>query len=149
MDNLMMGNSKSIAIRTCPFCRKPIINTQRYKDIVSHLFVTDINPIKERAFGNMVINDKRKELTDAVTIMSVKYDPALRACTAINSQAFENSYNKSIAFVSPEVIRPHSKAGPRKSSRKGRKKGARSNNIRRRRIAAISRLRLKYVRTNR
>lgn len=51
MDNLMMGDSKTVKIRCCPFCRKPIINTGRYKDLVNATFKNEINPIKERVYG--------------------------------------------------------------------------------------------------
>ncbi|XP_052747658.1 NFX1-type zinc finger-containing protein 1-like, partial [Galleria mellonella] len=75
MDNLMMGDSESIAIRTCPFCRKPIINTQRYKDLISHLFVTDINPIKKRVFGDYAdIDQKRKEISEVIIVLNIKYE---------------------------------------------------------------------------
>ncbi|KAF9797452.1 hypothetical protein SFRURICE_005928, partial [Spodoptera frugiperda] len=51
MDTLMLGDQENIKIRTCPFCRKPIINTNRYKDIVNKRFKDDINPIKIRVYG--------------------------------------------------------------------------------------------------
>ncbi|CAH0715659.1 unnamed protein product, partial [Brenthis ino] len=51
LETLMNSESESISLRACPTCRKPIINTHRYKDKVNEQFKTDINPIKERVFG--------------------------------------------------------------------------------------------------
>ncbi|CAH0691773.1 unnamed protein product [Spodoptera exigua] len=63
MDSLMLGDQENIKIRTCPFCRKPIINTKRYKDIVNKRFKEDINPIKLRVYGrNEIISAKITEL---------------------------------------------------------------------------------------
>ncbi|KAH9628814.1 hypothetical protein HF086_004974 [Spodoptera exigua] len=65
MDSLMLGDQENIKIRTCPFCRKPIINTKRYKDIVNKRFKEDINPIKLRVYGrNEIISAKITELHD-------------------------------------------------------------------------------------
>ncbi|XP_023934805.1 NFX1-type zinc finger-containing protein 1 [Bicyclus anynana] len=67
MENLMKGDSELIAIRSCPYCRKPIINTPRYKDIVNHMLKTEINPIKERVYGNLErIIERRRELQEVV-----------------------------------------------------------------------------------
>lgn len=74
MDNLMMGDSSTIAIRQCPFCRKPIINTQRYKDLVNNLFANDINPIKERVYGNREqIEEKERELKDDIAALKKQH----------------------------------------------------------------------------
>lgn len=63
MDNLMLGDQEDIKIRTCPFCRKPIINTNRYKDVVNNMFKNEINPIKERVYGTKKqIAEKMSEL---------------------------------------------------------------------------------------
>ncbi|XP_075977884.1 NFX1-type zinc finger-containing protein 1-like [Anticarsia gemmatalis] len=63
MDNLMMGDQENIKIRQCPFCRKPIINTNRYKDLVNNMFRNEINPIKERVYGkNEQIKGKLAEV---------------------------------------------------------------------------------------
>lgn len=51
MDNLMRGDSDTVNIRCCPFCRKPIINTGRYKDIVNATFKNEINVIKTKVHG--------------------------------------------------------------------------------------------------
>ncbi|KOB72090.1 NFX1-type zinc finger-containing protein 1, partial [Operophtera brumata] len=45
------GDSETVKIRCCPFCRQPIINTGRYKDLVNATFKNEINPIKERVYG--------------------------------------------------------------------------------------------------
>ncbi|KAL4707808.1 hypothetical protein ACJJTC_001754, partial [Scirpophaga incertulas] len=50
-DNLMLGDTEIVSIRSCPFCRKPIINTNRYKDLVNRMYINEINPIKERVYG--------------------------------------------------------------------------------------------------
>lgn len=51
LETLMNSESESVSLRACPTCRKPIINTHRYKDKVNKQFKTDINPIKERVYG--------------------------------------------------------------------------------------------------
>ncbi|KAJ0176718.1 hypothetical protein K1T71_007897 [Dendrolimus kikuchii] len=60
MDTLMLGDADSIKIRTCPICRKPIINTNRYKNNVNKTFKEDINPIKIRVYGDSVTIKKKK-----------------------------------------------------------------------------------------
>ncbi|CAH2048546.1 unnamed protein product, partial [Iphiclides podalirius] len=65
MDTFMMADKETIAIRTCPFCRKPIINTSRYKDLVNNTFAMEINPVKERVYGTKEkIEIKKKELLE-------------------------------------------------------------------------------------
>lgn len=72
MDNLMMGNQEDIKIRQCPFCRKPIINTKRYKDLVNNMFRNDINPIKRRIYGlNRDIDTKLRQLKTKVTSLDL------------------------------------------------------------------------------
>ncbi|CAH2096329.1 unnamed protein product [Euphydryas editha] len=67
MEHLMNSESESVSLRACPFCRKPIINTPRYKDLVNHRFKTDINPIKERVYGNIQRNlEAKKSLLDKI-----------------------------------------------------------------------------------
>lgn len=74
MDTLMMGDQENIKIRTCPFCRKPIINTNRYKDTVNRMFKKDINPIKLKVYGtNKQIQKKLEELEIKVREHSEKY----------------------------------------------------------------------------
>ena len=74
MDTLMMGDQENIKIRACPFCRKAIINTNRYKDIVNRMFKEDINPIKLKVYGtNKQIQLKQKELKTKVGEFSEKY----------------------------------------------------------------------------
>ncbi|CAG9786642.1 unnamed protein product [Diatraea saccharalis] len=67
-DNLMQSDKETIRIRCCPFCRKPIINTYRYKDFVNEMYKTEINPIKERVYGTKAqIIEKRDKLRDTFT----------------------------------------------------------------------------------
>lgn len=67
MDSFMTADKETIAIRTCPFCRKPIINTNRYKDLVNKTISKEINPVKERVYGTMEkIKMKQKELKDTL-----------------------------------------------------------------------------------
>ncbi|CAB3261339.1 unnamed protein product [Arctia plantaginis] len=74
MDNLMMGNQEDIKIRQCPFCRKPIINTKRYKDLVNNMFRNDINPIKRRIYGkNTEINTKLTQLLTKVSSLNLEH----------------------------------------------------------------------------
>ncbi|XP_048478338.1 NFX1-type zinc finger-containing protein 1 isoform X3 [Plutella xylostella] len=62
-DNLMKGDESSITIRSCPFCRKAIINTHRYKDLVNAAYKNDINPVKEKIYGTKEqIELKKKEI---------------------------------------------------------------------------------------
>ncbi|GBP30884.1 NFX1-type zinc finger-containing protein 1 [Eumeta japonica] len=52
----MMMQSKpdgEVHVRSCPTCRKPIVNTARYKDIVNDLFKNEINPIKTQLYGDV------------------------------------------------------------------------------------------------
>ncbi|XP_063384092.1 NFX1-type zinc finger-containing protein 1-like isoform X2 [Cydia fagiglandana] len=51
LDTLMKCENETIRIKTCPWCREPIINTYRYKDMVNELLKNDINPIKEKVYG--------------------------------------------------------------------------------------------------
>ncbi|XP_061715975.1 NFX1-type zinc finger-containing protein 1-like [Cydia pomonella] len=51
LDTLMKCENETIRIKTCPWCREPIINTYRYKDMVNQLLKNDINPIKEKVYG--------------------------------------------------------------------------------------------------
>ncbi|XP_013143932.1 PREDICTED: NFX1-type zinc finger-containing protein 1-like [Papilio polytes] len=79
MDGLMMADKETIAIRTCPFCRKPIINTNRYKDLVNRTFALEINPVKERVYGTTAqIQNKQIELQKALNEFSAK-DRAISA----------------------------------------------------------------------
>ncbi|XP_069359382.1 NFX1-type zinc finger-containing protein 1-like [Maniola hyperantus] len=67
MENLMKGKSDLIAIHSCPYCRAPIINTPRYKDIVNRLLKEAINPVKERVYGDAEkIIARRAELHETV-----------------------------------------------------------------------------------
>ncbi|KAJ8731482.1 hypothetical protein PYW07_004646 [Mythimna separata] len=74
MDSLMMGDQENIQIRKCPYCRKAIINTNRYKDTVNKMFKNDINPIKLRVYGtNEAIRMKLKELQRNVDRFAAEY----------------------------------------------------------------------------
>lgn len=74
MDSLMLGDRDAIEIRKCPFCRKPIINTGRYKDFVNKIFKEDINPIKTRIFGTKAqIAQKKAELLNKIKEFRDKY----------------------------------------------------------------------------
>lgn len=88
MDGLMMADKETIAIRTCPFCRKPIINTNRYKDLVNRTFALEINPVKERVYGTTAqIQNKQIELQKALNEFSVK-DRAISAGIFILKMTF-------------------------------------------------------------
>ncbi|XP_060803319.1 NFX1-type zinc finger-containing protein 1 [Amyelois transitella] len=68
MDNLMMGDLETVSIRACPFCRKSIINTHRYKDLINTQIQTDINHIKRKIFGDeKKIQEKREECSQIIT----------------------------------------------------------------------------------
>ncbi|XP_053609181.1 NFX1-type zinc finger-containing protein 1-like [Plodia interpunctella] len=67
MDCLMTGDTATISVRACPFCRKSIISTRRYKDLINHQFNTDINLIKRKIFGDQnMINNLKKECEEAI-----------------------------------------------------------------------------------
>lgn len=69
-DNLMNGDKETISIKACPFCRKPIINTYRYKDRVNEMYLTEINPIKERVYGTFLqVREKQAELVETFAIL--------------------------------------------------------------------------------
>ncbi|KAJ2949110.1 hypothetical protein O0L34_g6049 [Tuta absoluta] len=64
MDAWITNKPDQVKIPDCPNCRKPIINTYRYKDTINRIFKTEINPIKERVFGNSkIICAKERELS--------------------------------------------------------------------------------------
>ncbi|XP_072949023.1 NFX1-type zinc finger-containing protein 1-like [Epargyreus clarus] len=70
MNNLMFGDKDTVSIRACPYCRKPIINTHRYKDFVNDMFKKEINPIKERVYGTQAqIKAKKAELKAKVQMI--------------------------------------------------------------------------------
>ncbi|KAG6452108.1 NFX1-type zinc finger-containing protein 1 [Manduca sexta] len=63
-DGLMNSHPEEVHIRTCPMCRKPIINTNRYKDIVNDSLKNEIGPIKQKIYGHPKdIIQKREELS--------------------------------------------------------------------------------------
>ncbi|CAH0398415.1 unnamed protein product [Chilo suppressalis] len=67
-DNLMKSDKETVAIRSCPFCRKPIINTYRYKDLINEMYKMEINPIKERVYGTKAqVIEKSNKLKEALT----------------------------------------------------------------------------------
>ncbi|XP_013164299.1 PREDICTED: NFX1-type zinc finger-containing protein 1-like [Papilio xuthus] len=73
LHSLMTADRDTIAIRTCPFCRTPIINTNRYKDLVNRTFALEINPVKERVYGTTEqIKIKQNELENAVKEFKAK-----------------------------------------------------------------------------
>ncbi|CAG4965233.1 unnamed protein product [Parnassius apollo] len=75
MDTLMTGDKETIGVRQCPFCRKPIINTNRYKDLVYKMMVTEINPVKERVYGNKrKIKMRQNELCLKLEEFSAKHN---------------------------------------------------------------------------
>nr|XP_021188213.2 NFX1-type zinc finger-containing protein 1 isoform X1 [Helicoverpa armigera] len=93
MDTLMLGDQENIKIRTCPFCRKAIINTARYKDVVNKMFKNDINPIKVRVYGtNRQIGEKIKQLRGNVAVFSEKYDVILKGYPELKA-TFANFVN--------------------------------------------------------
>ncbi|KAI8436677.1 hypothetical protein MSG28_010165 [Choristoneura fumiferana] len=51
LDNFMKSETETIQIPQCPMCRKPIVNTYRYKDMINKMLRNDINPIKEKVYG--------------------------------------------------------------------------------------------------
>ncbi|KAJ8721998.1 hypothetical protein PYW08_004400 [Mythimna loreyi] len=80
MDSLMTGDQENIQIRKCPYCRKAIINTNRYKDTVNKMFKNDINPIKLRVYGtDKAIQMKLVELRRNVARFAAVYAMYLEA----------------------------------------------------------------------
>ncbi|XP_041979115.1 NFX1-type zinc finger-containing protein 1-like [Aricia agestis] len=66
MENLMNGDQETIGVRKCPFCRRAIINTQRYKNTISEMFKKNINPVKRKIYGNFekIIQTRNELLKD-------------------------------------------------------------------------------------
>lgn len=63
LDSLIATNNDEVKIPACPLCRKPIINTYRYKDRINAMFKEDINPIKQRVYGtNEQIQEEKQAL---------------------------------------------------------------------------------------
>ncbi|XP_049873324.1 NFX1-type zinc finger-containing protein 1-like isoform X3 [Pectinophora gossypiella] len=97
MDNLMTGDRETVSIRTCPFCRTPIINTYRYKDLINDKFKTEINPIKEKIYGNEAkIKQKTTKLIAEVKLFSdankhiFAENPAIRSAWAALYKVLKN-----------------------------------------------------------
>lgn len=82
MDNLMMADQETIAIKTCPFCRKPIINTTRYKELINKTFAMEINPVKERVYGT----------TDKIKIRAQDLKDKLKGLQETHSQTFSGNF---------------------------------------------------------
>ena len=73
LESLMNSKSEVISLPACPICRKPIINTHRYKDIVNHQIETEINPIKERVYGTkQEIHETTLKLKEKLLTMDEK-----------------------------------------------------------------------------
>ncbi|XP_050350709.1 NFX1-type zinc finger-containing protein 1-like [Nymphalis io] len=97
MEHLMNSESESISLRACPFCRKPIINTPRYKDLVNYRFKTDINPIKERVYGNLQNNLETKNmLLEKMSKFQVTHKNIL---TDIQYSDWKKAFTKLQSFV--------------------------------------------------
>lgn len=108
MDTLMLGDQENIKIRTCPFCRKPIINTNRYKDIVNKRFKDDINPIKLRVYGtHNKIFEKISELRGKINKCWENYKADILSYDNLNT-AYNNLDNlvkrqKKVSLVQVEM----------------------------------------------
>ncbi|XP_028173495.1 NFX1-type zinc finger-containing protein 1-like isoform X1 [Ostrinia furnacalis] len=89
-DNLMQGDKETITIRACPFCRKPIINTYRYKDLVNEMYRTEINPIKERVYGTQEnVKNKQRELIGALSAFKITH---VKHCS--DNEHFQKALNR-------------------------------------------------------
>ncbi|CAF4881675.1 unnamed protein product [Pieris macdunnoughi] len=65
MDTWMFSKMDTIGIKSCPKCRKPILKSYRYKDIINNIFKFDINPVKEKVYGSKRdITAKMEELNN-------------------------------------------------------------------------------------
>lgn len=51
LDTWMSCKMETIGIKSCPKCRKPILNSYRYKDLINKMLKNDINPVKEKVYG--------------------------------------------------------------------------------------------------
>lgn len=61
-------------MKNCPYCRKPVINTNRYKRLVNDMIKTKINPIKRKIYGNTeAIKIRFKELETKISNIYKKY----------------------------------------------------------------------------
>lgn len=70
IENVMNSKNEAIALPACPICRKPIINTNRFKDKVNHQMKTEINPIKRRVYGtNTQIKQAKLNLVGKLSTM--------------------------------------------------------------------------------
>ncbi|XP_022127667.2 NFX1-type zinc finger-containing protein 1 [Pieris rapae] len=74
MDTWMSSKMNAIGIKSCPKCRKPILKSYRYKDIINNIFKFDINPVKEKVYGSKQdIIVKMEELNHKLQHINVEY----------------------------------------------------------------------------
>ncbi|CAH0585816.1 unnamed protein product [Chrysodeixis includens] len=86
MDGWIHHGQDTVKIKTCPKCRKPIINTYRYKDLVNAKFENEINPIKIKVFGtNEAIKSKKNELKNQMDAFFQKYKNVLEVNRALKN----------------------------------------------------------------
>jgi hypothetical protein len=89
----MQGDTETVNIRSCPFCRKPIINTGRYKDLVNRTYKMEINPIKEKVYGtDEQIKIKRNELHETFTNFSKLNESIIKGNEYLNRACFALHY---------------------------------------------------------
>lgn len=65
------GESKAVALKTCPRCKTPLATSQRYRDYVKAA-MKDVMKIKEMSFGtDKEIATKLEEILDLIETMLV------------------------------------------------------------------------------
>ncbi|XP_047991691.1 NFX1-type zinc finger-containing protein 1-like isoform X2 [Leguminivora glycinivorella] len=80
LDTLMNSKDETVQLKACPWCRQPIVNTYRYKDLINKLLKNDINPIKAKVYGtDAERRAKKKEMLQKVTDLVVAHS---RTCIA-------------------------------------------------------------------
>lgn len=80
----MNSETETIQIPQCPVCRKPIVNTYRYKDMINKMLRTDINSIKEKVYGKQPQRIlKREELLRKTVHIDMTYKLAFGKYTLL------------------------------------------------------------------
>ncbi|CAG4956216.1 unnamed protein product [Colias eurytheme] len=79
LDVWMNSKMETIGIKTCPFCRIPIIKTFRYKDHINNTLKNEIEPIKQKTYGNPnEIKAKKVELFEKISTFCLDHPDIMK-----------------------------------------------------------------------
>ncbi|XP_063624755.1 NFX1-type zinc finger-containing protein 1-like [Cydia splendana] len=95
LDNLMNSEGDTVQLKACPWCRQPIVNTYRYKDLINKLLKNDINPIKAKVYGTD--SQRRTKKLEMVNKVSQLADAHRR--TILASKEWSNALHVVIKII--------------------------------------------------